>query len=307
MKKYIYLFLAFSLSLSTLVSCEEEKLNPESIITVDAKSKNDFDMWLDANYLNPYNIKVEYRYQLDETSSYSYYTIPADLDCSIIMAHLLKYLCVDSYDEVAGMAFTRKYFPKLFFFTGEWEYSNNGTIRLGYAEGGKKIVLTGLNYLPVVLSQGYRGIADPASALNYYYVKTIHHEFTHILNQTKDFPADFKLVTPTSYVADSWSEGEYTSGYLARGFISAYAQKEDREDFAEMVALYVTNPASQWESWIQSAGTTGAPLINAKLDIAKSYMKNTFDIDMDALRETVLRRQNDVFSGVVDLTSLEIK
>ena len=94
------------------------------------------------------------------------------------MAHLVKYLCLESYDEVAGIDFTRNYFPKMIFTIGEWEYRNNGTIILGTAESGKKILLTGVNYLDTYKS-------SPA-ALNHYYFKTIHHEFTHILNHTKE-------------------------------------------------------------------------------------------------------------------------
>lgn len=307
MKKYILLFAValFALSLS---SCrKEDPLNPESIITVNTKEKNDFDKWLEANFVNPYNISIKYRYEMDQTSSYSYYTIPADLECSIIMAHLVKYLCIDSYDEVAGVKFTRTYFPKMFFFIGEWEYSNNGTFRLGTAEGGKKIILTGLNYLPYVMQGAYSTYSgDPEGGLNHYYVKTIHHEFTHILNQTKDFPADFRLVTPTSYVADSWSDDEYESGYLPRGFVSAYSQKEDREDFAEILSLYITNSQETWDSWMVEAGDEGASLIEAKLSIVKSYMRTTFEIDLDVLRDVVLRRQAEVFNGEVDLRSLEI-
>ena len=307
MKKYILLFAValFALSLS---SCrKEDPLNPESIITVNTKEKNDFDKWLEANFVNPYNISIKYRYEMDQTSSYSYYTIPADLECSIIMAHLVKYLCIDSYDEVAGVKFTRTYFPKMFFFIGEWEYSNNGTFRLGTAEGGKKIILTGLNYLPYVMQGAYSIYSgDPEGGLNHYYVKTIHHEFTHILNQTKDFPADFRLVTPTSYVADSWSDDEYESGYLPRGFVSAYSQKEDREDFAEILSLYITNSQETWDSWMVEAGDEGASLIEAKLSIVKSYMRTTFEIDLDVLRDVVLRRQAEVFNGEVDLRSLEI-
>jgi len=264
---------------------------------LDSRTQNAFDKWLEANYQRPYNILVKYRYEMNE-SDYNYYTIPADMDCSIILAHLVKYLCIDSYDEVAGVRFTQKFFPKEFFFIGEWEYRNNNTFILGTAEGGKKILLSGVNYIP----QYYQD----AGSLNHYYIKTIHHEFTHILNQTKDFPAEFSMVTAANYVTDSWSTPEYTSGYLPRGFISSYSQHSDREDFAEMMSIYVTNSASRWEEWMEAAGETGRPLIEAKLDIVKKYMLDTFGVDMDHLRDVILRRQAEVVSGKVDLTSLEV-
>ena len=288
-----------------LASCQKEPaLNPESIISVPTHTKNAFDKWLEANYVNPYNIRVKYRYEMDE-SDYSYYTIPADMDCSIIMAHLVKYMCIDSYDEVAGAAFTRRYFPKMFFYVGEWEYKNNGTYILGTAEGGKKIFLAGVNYLPNVMGGQMSGHRDPAEAINHFYVKTIHHEFTHILNQTYDFPADFTQVTPDSYVTDAWNTAEYKNN-LERGFITTYAQHSDREDFAEMTSMFITHDADWWEEQLTKAGDSGKASISAKLDIVKSYFKTSFGIDLEVLRSIILRRQEEVASGEVELESLEI-
>lgn len=298
MKKYLlYALLAVSTG-SALVSCSEDDLNAESVITIDKKQANDFDKWLTANFVNPYNLEFKYRYEYKETDA-DYYTIPAELNQAIEMAHLVKYLCLESYDEVAGIDFTRNHFPKMIFTIGEWEYRNNGTIILGTAESGKKILLTGVNYLDTYKS-------SPA-ALNHYYFKTIHHEFTHILNQTKEYSAEFKLITGNSYVADSWSEEPFNVGYLERGFISDYAQHSDTEDFAEMMSLYVTNSKEQWDEWMAEAGENGAPLLQAKLDIVKSYMKDSWGIDMDKLRDTILRRQADLAAGKVDLTDISVK
>ena len=298
MKKYLlYALLAVSTG-TALVSCSEDDLNAESVITIDKKQANDFDKWLTANFVNPYNLEFKYRYEYKETDA-DYYTIPAELNQAIEMAHLVKYLCLESYDEVAGIDFTRNYFPKMIFTIGEWEYRNNGTIILGTAESGKKILLTGVNYLDTYKS-------SPA-ALNHFYFKTIHHEFTHILNQTKEYSAEFKLITGNSYVADSWSKEPFDVGYLERGFISDYAQHSDTEDFAEMMSLYVTNSKEQWDEWMAEAGENGAPLLQAKLDIVKSYMKDSWGIDMDKLRDTILRRQADLAAGKVDLTDISVK
>ena len=79
------------------------------------------------------------------------------------------------------------------------------------------------------------------ASLNHYYLKTIHHEFTHIMNQTKEMPTAYQFITGNSYVADKWSESPYNAGYLKRGFISSYAQMEHGEDFAEMLSLYVVS------------------------------------------------------------------
>lgn len=303
MKRYINRALTLLATLPLAFSCAEQPLDPNSIITVDSYEKNAFDLWLDANYVYPYNIEFKYRYENNETDL-NYYSVPAAYDNAIIMAHLVKYLCIDSYDEVAGVTFTRTYFPKEFFLMGEWEYKNNGVYTLGTAEGGKKIILMGINYLPRYM--------DTAEHLNYYYLKTIHHEFTHILNQTKDFPVTFSQVSGASedgYLADSWNASDYAGDYLQRGFITRYAQQSDREDFAECMAKYVTNDAAWWEATLAEAKGTekdGSAKLATKMGIVKSYMQETFNINLDDLRDAILRREAEVMAGLVDLHSVEI-
>ena len=297
MKRYILHTAILLAALAALCSCVKDEMDPNSVITVSQTQKNDFDKWLEANFLLPYNIDFKYRFEMNE-SDMNYFTIPADYEYSIVMAHLVKYLCVETYDEVAGISFTRKYFPKMFFLTGEWEYRNNGTIILGTAEGGKKIFLAGVNLLPQYMKT--------PEDLNHYYIKTIHHEFTHILNQTIDYPVDFAMITGTGYVADSWSDSPYSNEFLKNGFITAYAQHSDGEDFAEMLSEFITHDQAWWDEQITKAGAKGS-LINAKLDIVKNYLQDAFNIDIFELRATVLRRQEDVFTGQVDLHSIEIK
>ena len=296
MKRILYILSAVVL-IAGASSCSKEILSGTSVIQTSVAEKNDFDRWLEATYRNPYNIEFKYRYEMKE-SDLNFYTIPARMDCAIIMAHLVQHHCIETYNEVAGGVFTRKYFPKMFFCIGEWEYQNNGSFILGTAEGGKKIMLSGLNYLPE-----YMGTAED---LNHYYIKTIHHEFTHILNQTEVYSTDFKQVTPNGYVSDSCFDEPYVSTYLSRGFISAYAQTDDGEDFAEMMSEYITHDAAWWRQQLNDAGD-GADAIKTKLEIVRNYMQDTFDIDIDILRSTILRRQDEVMAGKVDLTDITIK
>jgi len=308
MKKNILYILPLLLLALSLTSCEKDELKAESVITTDSYEMNVFDKWLEKNYVNPYNILFKYRYEEIE-SDYNYYTVPADLECSVIMAHLVKYLCVETYNEVASVEFTRSYFPKMFYLIGTWEFRNNGSYILGTAEGGKKILLAGINEV--------KDHVGNAEELNHYYIKTIHHEFTHILNQNRDFPTSFRQVTPNSFVNDSQFEEPYVSVYLQRGFITAYAQTNYNEDFAEMVSVYVTHSAEWWEEQMVAADTmwegdteqtqTGRALIEQKLDIMRAYMNDTWGIDIDELRDCILRRQGNISSGLIDLTDLTVE
>ena len=313
MKKLIY---SIPLILAALAawSCQRDLIEEESVIKDSTVEMNDFDRWLEVNFLKPYNIEFKYRYALNE-SDMGFYTVPADVNSSIIYAHLVKYLCIDTYDEIAGVTFTRSYFPKMFFLIGTWEYRNNGSIVLGTAEAGKKIMLAGVNELPLVLDY-YEG-AELDDYLNTYYIKTIHHEFTHILNQTKAFSDSFKQITSATYVADAcFDTDEYWRG---RGYITAYAQSEPREDFAELLSEYVTHNAAWWAEQISAASketaevrktdpsaVDGASLIESKIDIVRNYMQDSWNIDIDELRDIVNRRMGDVVAGKVDLNTVEI-
>ncbi len=288
--------IAFAFVLLGFGSCTKDDLQSESVIQLNQTEYNAFDYWLQRNYETAYNIRFKYRYE-DIESDMNYWTVPANYDESVKMAHLVKYLCLEAYDEVAGIDFTRSYFPKMIFVIGEWEYRNNGTYILGTAESGRKILFSGLNYLAQHMSS--------ADELNSYYLETIHHEFTHILNQRQVYSADFKFITGTGYVADMWSESPYSSGFLKRGFISAYAQHSDREDFAEMMCKYVCNSESTWDRWMKEAGPEGSRLIQAKLEMIKSYMLNTFGLDLTAMRGSLQRRQNEVMQNRIDLMSLD--
>ena len=301
MKKNIIFTLMLAACGLTFVSCSEDDLSSDSVITADKVEKTPLDYWLDVNFVEPFNIAVKYRYEYNETNN-SYYTVPARYDDAVLMAHILKYCCVDAYVDVAGLEFTRRYFPKLFYFEGEWHYRNNGTFELGTAEGGRKIFLMGLNYL----SEYYSDV----ETLNYYYMKTIHHEFTHILHQTVEFSAAYQLITP-DYKTDKWSNPEFKD-YLIRGFISDYAQSNYHEDFAEMVSIYVTKTAEEWEAMLEEAAGTaknpqpGRDLIEQKLNIVRSYMEEQWGIDMDELRATILQREADVANGKIDLIDLSV-
>ena len=296
-------------------SCLRDTIEPESVIKDSTVEMNDFDRWLEVNFLKPYNIEFKYRFALNE-SDMGYYTVPADYASSIIYAHLVKYLCIDSYDEIAGVTFTRSYFPKMFFLIGTWEYKNNGSIVLGTAEAGKKIMLSGVNFLPDLFASTSGAALE--EDLNHYYIKTIHHEFTHILNQTKVYSDAFKQITSTTYVADAcFDTDQYWRG---RGYITAYSQSEPAEDFAELLSEYVTHNAAWWQEQLSAAASEtaevrktdpgakdGAALIKSKIDIVRAYMQDSWSINIDTLRDIINRRMGDVVAGKVDLNTVIIQ
>jgi len=125
--------MAFLLLIS---SCQEKPLDPNSQILDSKVERNDFDKWLLYNYTLPYNIEFKYRMEMNE-SDMNYWLVPAQYEKSIMMAKLMKHLCLEPYDEITGSRkFIKTYYPKMIHLVGSAAFNNNQTFVLGTAEGG---------------------------------------------------------------------------------------------------------------------------------------------------------------------------
>ncbi len=138
--------------------------------------------------------------------------------------------------------------------------------------------------------------------LNYWFFHTMHHEFCHILTQTKNYSTDFQTISAGGYHSTDWVNVKDKDA-ATEGFVSGYASQEYNEDFAEIYAYYVTLSEEGWNKIIEQAGENGAKIINKKLDIVRSYFLNSWNIDLDTMRSVVLRRSNEVTS--LDLRKLD--
>lgn len=283
MIKYIK-YLSVMLAAFLLVSCGEEKLDPNSQILDSNVEMNEFDEWLVDNYVTPYNIEFIYRMEYIE-SDMNYYLVPAQYEKSVQIAKLMIHLCLQAYDEVTGdKEFIRTYFPKMIHIIGSAAYRNNGTMVLGTAEGGLKITLYMINSLQL----------DP-DYLNQYYFHTMHHEFAHILHQTKPYSSDFEMISGTDYVKDTWNDAfKNDADAQQHGFITPYAASEANEDFVELLSTYITNTPKFWSDMLKTAGKDGSAIIEQKFDIVYNYMKNTWGIDLNDLRDVILKRQGEI-------------
>ena len=261
-------------------SCESDDPDKNNSIFDDiVTEQNSFDLWLENNYRVPYNIVVAYKIK-DVETDFGYNVIPADFTKSKQMAFLLKYLWLEAYEEVAedGVHFVRATCPKLLHYIGSAEHDPSaGTIRLGVAEGGLKVTITQVNELV------------PRNIVNQNYFNTIHHEFGHILHQTKNFPVEFNTISASDYAPTTWQNRSDAEAYRL-GFVSPYAGNLPNEDFVEVLARYLTRSDATWNAMLTTAGATGSAIIEEKLDIVKSYMKTTWKIDLDELKTVVQRR-----------------
>lgn len=274
-------------------ACSEKELDSKSIFDTPPAAMNEFDKWISKNYTDHYNINFKYRYDNKESDN-KYNLAPADFDKSVAMAKLVKHLWLDAYEELLDKHFVATYCPKMIYLVGSPAYNAQGSMVLGTAEGGLKVTLYNVNLIkPEDIN---------IDILNEWYFKTIHHEFAHILHQTKNYSTDFNLIS-TDYQGPSWVNVTDANA-LKMGYISNYASSEAREDFVELIAIYVVYGEDTWQSLLTAAGTEGSSKILQKFAIVKDYLKVSWGIEIDDLRDIVQRREAEVAAGLFDLTTL---
>lgn len=290
MKKYIYTLL-FTASI-VLGACSEDKLDSHSIFNTESPERDAFDTWLLLNYIVPYNIQFNYKY-IDKESDNTYNLIPAEYDKCVAMAKLTKYLWIDSYNELLGETFIKTYCPRMIQLIGSKAYNSQGSVVLGTAEGGLKITLYNVNELDV---------NNPnIDFLNTWFFKTMHHEFAHILHQTKNYSTDFNLIS-TDYQGPSWLNLESDEVANTMGFVTRYASFSPDEDFVEIISNYITHDAGYWQNVLNNGGALGRIKLEKKFDIVRKYLKDSWSIDIDKLRDIVQRRSGSL--SEVDLENL---
>lgn len=292
MKSTIYKYLLLLLPLGGVVggllaSCSDDELSSTSIFQDPAPSTDAFDQWILENYTMPYNISLKYHLE-DKETDYQYSLVPATKENSIRVAHAVLYCWLQAYDEVAGTAFTRTYVPKIIQLVGSNAHNKKGTVVMGTAENGMKVTLYAVNFFK-----------SDRSTLNTYF-QIMHHEFTHILTQNKDYDTEFRTISDGDYITGDWSN-KFESESLAAGFITPYAMSEYNEDFAETLSYYLIYTPAQWRSKMTLAGDEGAAIITQKVELIRRYLKTAWEIDLDELRDVLQRRINDVVAGKIDL------
>lgn len=295
--KYILYTLLIALTYGLGACNNEEDIDKtHSIFSIEEVARSNFDKWILNNYTDPYNVELKYRLE-DNESDMSHVLVPAEFTKSVVLAKIVKHVWIEAYDEITGTPnFLRQFIPKTIHFIGSPAYEDNGTIVLGTAEGGMKITLYNVNDInPEEIDM---------NLLNEYYFKTMHHEFAHILHQTKNYDPAFDRVTENGYIGSDWYMIRNADA-LKLGFVTPYAMSESREDFVENISVYITNTESYWNNMLMNAGEQGRAIIQQKFEIAYSYMEQTWGINLDDLREIVLRRQNEIAEGQIDLSIIE--
>ncbi len=265
-----------ALAIISLVSCKKtEDLDREIVgLGGDTWVKTPLDTWLNTNFTKPYNIDVKYRWDGTEYDN-SKTLVPPSVDKVQPLMELVKSAWIDAYAGEVNPTFVKTYAPKNYVLVGSVSYNTNGSYTLGEAEGGMKVTLYNVNNFNTTDRSVSKRI-----------LKTIHHEFGHILHQNIQYPVDFAMITPSGYTAD-WNS---TAGadYASKGFITQYAQASPNEDFVEMIAIMLTEGKLAYEALLASnTNATAVAAIRAKEAIVVAYLKSVWNVNVYTLQNRV--------------------
>ena len=108
-----------------------------------------------------------------------------------------------------------------------------------------------------------------------------------------------------SLYIEAIEKGDYDhlpSDVYTKGFIRNYAMVEPREDYAELYSQYIVDTDEDWNRKMRLAGEEGRAIIQEKLELIRTYMKESWNLDIDALRAAVQHRGKELQS--LDLETL---
>lgn len=306
--KLYNLFIILISTLLCLTSCKEE-LNPNSVFEEGAGALDpnsytyEFDLYLQHAYVKPYNIAFQYKLG-DETTDTEYNLVPVDYEKAQIVAHAVKYLWIDVYSKHMGPDFLKLYAPRIINVLGSPAMNpSQGTETLGVAEGGIKITLYNMNNINL----------EDMDWLNLYIFHVMHHEFSHILHQTKSFPKEYEQISADLYDSRGWQYHSDTAAYHM-GFVTPYSMSNEHEDFVEVISSYITDTREVWEkrgfifaednthlvSWHEmDEKQKGSAIINQKINLCKDWLREKYNYELDSIRAEVQRRAEALTYDIV--------
>ncbi len=245
-----------------------------------SESTDPIDIYIKQKLTDPYNSRVVWDWQQPlYVKNFDFRLLPTQREVIIPTVDIILNYFIEPIKKAAnGEALLKNLFPPEFIFAGSAAYDSYGVAFAGVAESGVNIMLTSLNdYNP------------GNSAFIMDKVHTIHHEFTHIVNQntTEGVPEDYTTVN-TAYTGDNWRQlGDWQ--VLKDGYVSAYGSQNPAEDFAEMVSTYLTLSDKDFNAIYITHGrdeelNIGKDYIAKKLQIAKDYYQSNYNINLEEIK-----------------------
>ena len=237
------------------------------------------DTWISENWTKPYNVSVKYKWDQGELEFDKVLTPPRE-EKIIPTLNTIKKVWIDNYVAEAGSLFMKQNIPKFFVMVGSASWNTDGTITLGTADGGRRIVLYVINDFRTKEMPGYVS-TDSFNVKQMFH--TIEHEFGHILQQKVIPSPDYKRISVGTYSANWYNFSDADA--MEEGFITAYSMSNPDEDFVEMVATMLVEGKGGYEKLLsQIASSEARAKLRAKEAIVVNYFKDVWGINFASLQ-----------------------
>ncbi|WP_333862765.1 substrate import-associated zinc metallohydrolase lipoprotein [Sphingobacterium sp.] len=271
---YRYVYFLLLLIGTMLLGCKKTEVLPDEPINGlggDDWAFNALDDYLYENFVIPYNIEVKYKWDPYEVNFNRNLVPPEEAKVQPVM-ETVKAVWMNPYEKIGGEDFLKKYQILKYVLVGSPEYQENGTVILGTAEGGNKIILFVVNYFAK---------NDRAEVIRM--MHTIHHEFAHILHQTIAIPQAWRTLSTSWYTATWYNTTNQQAN--TQGLITAYAKSTMQEDFVETISTLLVEGQAHYESVI-AANPSQAATFRRKEELVVAYYKD-LGIDFRQLQSEV--------------------
>ncbi|MBF4491079.1 putative zinc-binding metallopeptidase [Flavobacterium sp. JLP] len=280
-----YRVIMFAAGVLIFGACSHEDQPGESQLDYSQPQKTALDNWISTNYLVPYNINAQYKWN-QNTVDNNRFLFPPMISSVQPALDVVKQIWLDSYSKVGGADFVKKIAPREIVLVGGVNSNTNGTRTLGIADSGQRITLFEVDYL------------DKTNRANVTeFIHTIQHEYVHILNQNKPFDEQaWQKISPGDYTGTWHLEKLEDSRNL--GFITNYARNNIIEDFAETASTILTSSKAEYAAILASiSDEEGRAKLKQKEAMVVKYYKDAFNIDFYALRDEAEKNTNNVINN----------
>jgi substrate import-associated zinc metallohydrolase lipoprotein len=276
-----FLFLA---NIVLFNACSNETPLKDSQLDVSNPKMTVLDKWIETNYLNTYNIRVIYRWD-QNAADHNRFLFPPTEEKVQTALEIVEKIWLQTYSAVGGADFVKKTAPREIVLVGGRNLNTNGIIILGMAEAGQRISLFETDLIDRKKREHVKR-----------FILTIQHEYVHILNQYKPFDEKSYSKISTGYTSNWYTISDEDA--REKGFISAYAQSNIIEDFAEMAARMLVNSKDEYDAIINSIKSQKAKdEIKLKEGLVVKYYKEAYNIDFNLLRAEAEKNTNAVIQN----------
>ena len=256
------------LLLIALIGCSKEDSIGESELFVEKVIENSTDKYIYETFTEPYNMVINYRWSGNEVD-FSKILLPPNIEKVQPLCELINEIWIKPYVDLAGDLFVKKYIPKQILLVGSENFNSDGSTTEGQAEGGRKISIFAVNQFDINNKELLKRQFG-----------TLHHEFGHILHQSKMFTPAFEQICKSKYTSKWFDTSEKDA--LDKGFVSAYAMESPAEDFVETIAFMLVNSNKEWNARIGENR-----FLKQKEAIVVAYFQEKWGIDIYKLQRKI--------------------